>query len=737
MPPAFSLFGFDFQTPSLLFGMLAALIPIVLHFIARIRARVVEFPTLRFLRLSIEKTARRRKIQNLLLLVLRCLLMAIFAVAVSEPISRAANPGGDGDRAAVIIIDNSFSMSSSAAGRTSFDRARASASELLYGEDKPQLASVMTTAGTGDVPPLSRQLGAARRELEKATIGFGASRLDARIATAAEMLKKHGSMRKSIYLFTDLQENDIGPFFEAVTQVKDAGITIYTIRSAAEKKGNVSVKELRIQGRNIVDSAITFSAIISNSSGEIRDVEVMFRPDANTAVTKTAMVNLAARGQDGHTAELRFTHTYDSPGHVAGQVQLNIEDDIGADNIRRFTLEIFPRCRALVIGGPDSKTGGWWFAPAGMLRMQLDWRSADGSRAAAWPIESSYINHDEFTPAQLEETDAAFFCEVPSIDSDEAKALASFVGNGGTAVMFLGPGIDTESYKKLLFIDGKPFLPADIGTPVGEIAPDSPAVPVAGVKIDHPCFKGLFDEPEEYLQDPILIRRRFPLQPAPGAEVLLTLEGGHPLLVANEFGTGTIILCGTPDSLRWSTNLPTHGIFVPFIIRAALLRQRTISTVGGITAGQPATIRLGAEDEFGIPRTLLIAPPDTEKTQEIETGGKRTIKYDRTGTPGIYRWKDIQARQQGMFAVNVYGPEGENNRLSTEQTRKGLAARAVEHTFVGNDVREAAGAARAASAGQNWWDLVLLVVILVLIFESLVSNRTEEEAPAAPTPAEA
>ena len=57
--------------PIYLIGLAAAGIPLVLHLMYRRQAQKVLFSTIRFLKLSNERTAHRRHIQNLLLLLLR------------------------------------------------------------------------------------------------------------------------------------------------------------------------------------------------------------------------------------------------------------------------------------------------------------------------------------------------------------------------------------------------------------------------------------------------------------------------------------------------------------------------------------------------------------------------------------------------------------------------------------------------------------------------------------------
>src|ERR1035437_3631203 len=101
--------AFSFVAPLLLLGLLAALIPWVLHLLSSVRAQEVFFPTLRFLKLSMEKTARRRRIQHWLLLAVRTLLLALLCLAVAQPITAAVGGWmGFNKSAAVLVVDNSY-----------------------------------------------------------------------------------------------------------------------------------------------------------------------------------------------------------------------------------------------------------------------------------------------------------------------------------------------------------------------------------------------------------------------------------------------------------------------------------------------------------------------------------------------------------------------------------------------------------------------------------------------------
>ncbi len=75
-----------FSDPLMLAGLLAALVPVLLHLLNRVRAPIVPFPTLRFLKITAQKTARRRQVQQYFLLLVRVIVFMMIAIAVAAPL---------------------------------------------------------------------------------------------------------------------------------------------------------------------------------------------------------------------------------------------------------------------------------------------------------------------------------------------------------------------------------------------------------------------------------------------------------------------------------------------------------------------------------------------------------------------------------------------------------------------------------------------------------------------------
>ena len=107
------MFGFSFLNSVFLWGLAAATLPVVIHLIKRDRAVKVPFAAIRFLQEDPDKKFKSERLKQILLLLLRITALAILALAFARPFlsgEQAATFWGQQSQAAVILVDNSYSM---------------------------------------------------------------------------------------------------------------------------------------------------------------------------------------------------------------------------------------------------------------------------------------------------------------------------------------------------------------------------------------------------------------------------------------------------------------------------------------------------------------------------------------------------------------------------------------------------------------------------------------------------
>src|SRR5437870_3777292 len=112
-----------FLSPLFLIGLASAAIPLIIHLTRSRRTKKMQFSTTRFFTDQFLRSYRMSRVKELLLLLVRMALCALFAVALAKPLLQP--PGRSvlfgQSRSVVLVIDNSASMGYSEGSGTLLD----------------------------------------------------------------------------------------------------------------------------------------------------------------------------------------------------------------------------------------------------------------------------------------------------------------------------------------------------------------------------------------------------------------------------------------------------------------------------------------------------------------------------------------------------------------------------------------------------------------------------------------
>ena len=75
-----------FLNPFVLFGLFAAAIPIIIHFLTRQKAKEIPFSSLRFLKLLENQQIRRLRWKQILLLIIRTMIILLSCLLLRDPL---------------------------------------------------------------------------------------------------------------------------------------------------------------------------------------------------------------------------------------------------------------------------------------------------------------------------------------------------------------------------------------------------------------------------------------------------------------------------------------------------------------------------------------------------------------------------------------------------------------------------------------------------------------------------
>ena len=222
--------------PLLLWGTAAVAVPILIHLLLRQRPRPRPWAAMRWLLAAAQAAQRRYKLTNLLLLLLRCLIVMLIALAVARP--SIAGIGG-GERL-VIIVDRSASM-----GSRGTEPGPLAAAKAELGKGDLAYRRVAVVAVAAHVEPLADGTAGQARDalgrIEASELPGGLDR--AAEGADAEAITAVVGQGADVVLVSDFQQDD-GARLEALLKPRCRSVTRLAVGHPAANAAVAAIERL-------------------------------------------------------------------------------------------------------------------------------------------------------------------------------------------------------------------------------------------------------------------------------------------------------------------------------------------------------------------------------------------------------------------------------------------------------------------------------------------------------------
>ncbi len=201
----------NFLNPLVLFGLIAASIPLILHLLNLRKMKKVEFSSLKFLKELQKSQIRKFKIKQILLLIIRTLLIIFIVLAFARPTINSALPFFQtySKSSNIIIIDNSFSMDISDENGNRLKQAKLLAQKIVNSVGDGDEVSIieMTTLENPSSFTFSRSKDVLVSNINKLQISTVKADLNKSLKIAAELSDNATYLQRNLFILTDGQEN--------------------------------------------------------------------------------------------------------------------------------------------------------------------------------------------------------------------------------------------------------------------------------------------------------------------------------------------------------------------------------------------------------------------------------------------------------------------------------------------------------------------------------------------------
>jgi hypothetical protein len=637
-PALATIFGLQFLFAAGLWALPLAGLPIVLHLLFRPKSPVVQFSTLRFIKLSVQRTAARRWIQKWLLLACRAILIALLVWAVAQPAKRAAGGllGNGRTQVAAIVVDTSYSMLLRDDKTTLLAKADGIVQELLRDELAGAKVAIFQSQASGDRAIQLQDASAILAEWAALKPQANPQPLVDRVASAMAFLKQQPADQKLLVVVSDFQSREFG---RAMGEFKDGRTILIDLHPAEARSAGVT--KISIEPLQPIPGIASQAVVeVTGQPGETR--AVFLKTSSIDGSTLDQSSPLMANFDSSGRAVVRFGLKLPAMRWVLIAGVLTADDAMMWDNQRSQLLEI-PRKQVVTILSQGTRSPAERF-----VQLALD--PEEGKRGD-WPV----IVRSTIRLSGEEDVAAVVVSHWP--DDAQTKLLHNLARNGGNVILFLQPGLE-DSWAGLSPGNKAALL---------ELLPSAPVKGAAELRraavadARDPLLEGITDE--KFQWGAITVRRMVAMKAGGGASVVLSaaavdpMPGSTPmgLLFRKPIGAGVCYTIATSPGSSF-TNFATHPTFLPLLVRMAL-RSANQSKQLNVELGQPASL-----SRFPQEKELQIETPGHEqyRVKAVETHDGRQFIFSQTLVPGIHTWRRIN-NPEPVALTNVQLPAGESD----------------------------------------------------------------------------
>ncbi|MEJ5305132.1 MAG: VWA domain-containing protein [Ignavibacteria bacterium] len=697
-----------FLNPLVLFGLIAASIPIIIHLLNLRKLKVIEFSSLQFLKEMQKNKMRKIKIKQILLLILRTLVIIFLVLSFARPTIRnvkIAGLGSEVKNTIILVIDDTPSMSVEDKKGTYISQAKKIAEKILEmteeGDEIYLLKFSELSVLKEDFNPLSKNL--VLNEIENIEVKDVSKTFIDVFISLSKILEKTTNLSKEIYILTDFQKTNLSDNLSELPKLDksfDANTRIYIFKIGEKDAFNISIDSLQVLTRIFeINKPVSISATLNNYSSE-KGINVSTNLYFNDRKAAQKGIDLNSNASGNFT----FTGQIKEYGFNSGKLEIE-EDDFLKDNVRFFNFYVPEKIKVLMVSENQNDLL--------FINLVLSQTLDDNSEPIFYITQSST---QFFNSYKLENYDIIILSSPEKIFN--LNSLKNYILNGGKILIL--PGINSSALAFSKAIETLGLNPIDGVT--GSKENKSSFTRFKEIDFNHPIFSGIFAESTPKKIESPKIFMSFNYKPTLNGKEIITLENNYSFLVEEKIGQGVVLLFTSAMDLNWN-ELPLKPIFVPLINRIALYANSNGTNLNFI-AGDDVQFKPFKR----ITDQLRVQAPDgKEMIFSSENLVKNVVSIGELENAGNYKIFEGD-KLIGMISVNINSRESNLTKLKDDEFEKfaKLSFPSSRFRILNLEVNPQEIIAQERY-GTELWKLFLILAIICLVIEMIIARASKND----------
>ncbi len=696
--------GSTFLVPGLAAaGVAAVSIPIIIHLWTRARRKPEAFAAMRFLLAAFKRNQRRLQLEQWLLLLVRCLVVAILGLALAGLIGASliqkVFPQLASARRVVVVVDNGLVSGLYEAEGTTLATHQAGAIELIEALGEGDRVSVWTTTQREALVLDSEDHAAAMDAVEALQPASWAGDVQATLARVGEASTEWEGVG-SVWLFSAMRRGTDG--LEDAEAALGPGMAL-RLMQPGEPAINRQVSAVELtrarltpQGQTASAEATVrlrrFGSVLPN---ETVGLTVVLLDPATDEVLAEVQRDVAW-GLNETDKALPMSLVVDAAA-LPGQAMLALRATLAGDALpsddQRQALVRAQRQLAVGIVDPEAQglSAGAW------VRLALvpdEEESVEESSVAVWTLDPGAT--ESWPWATL---DAVVLARPDRLSGETWGALGRFVQEGGVLWVTVPSGETQRPWNEAL------RSATGVSWRIGSerVTPEEEGAVWSLVDEPAPSALGRLRADWSRLLQPVGVTQRVDVTGEEPGDVWMRVAAGTPWLLHRAVGEGDVLLLGSALDVAW-TDLPTRPMFVA-------LMQDALRALGGPAPGQVA-LRGGLAWPDGATGVVRVGDPEAAVLSEVPG-------------PGVWRWNGVE--RNAVFVAGVDADAGDTRQWeaeSVEQWAEQVVDRQAGWAWFDEPATGYATWRSSAQDNRATWTVPLLWTVLVLlVLETVLARR--------------
>ncbi len=683
-----------FLNPSILFGLFAASIPLIIHLLNLRKLQRIEFSTLAFLKELQQAKIRKVKIKQWLLLLLRTLIIIFLVLAFARPTLKSNSfitGNSTAKSSALFILDNSFSMSYVGTNGSYFNKSKKIIKNIVSSMEEGDNFTLLINS---DSVLTSENLKTFQKNIDDLKISEVTESTLKKLYNGIQILSNAKNINKEIFLFSDFQSStfNLNLKIDSLNNLaKQNGIKLYAFDVSETNINNYSVSELILENSILeINKPITFTAIFKNYSN-VKNKSLV----ASLFLNNKRVAQKSILFNKKEVVE-KFTTTITKSDLNEASIKLE-EDNIFYDNQYYLSFFVPKKINVLIL-----------------------FEKQDDISFLEAALKSSTISDQITIDKQLVESPSTFnynnYEVIFSVSNYSDTNLNSYITNGGKIIFIPPTNINTDSLTSLSSTMGLPTIKDIIQTKIEENNYNE----IDKINWEHPIFINLFDNSSIKKFESPTITKFIKFNSLKKQTNILTLLDNSSFLSEYNFGKGIVLYFNISTNLAWS-NFPIKGIFAPLISRCVYYLASSNNQTNSYITGESIPINT---NQLTLPIIDVELP--TGKDKVSISNNSSIINYKNTNTSGSYKFKN--GNNLVTFAnVNFNPKESDLTTIpndSLEIIYKNLFGKNYITFDLSEDYLEKIQQARY---GTELWKHILIFALILALIEMLIARSSKKD----------